>query len=443
MTRLFFFALATLTILVPGERLDAADAGPPAELTLTQGLKLALAHNPDVRAASEQFLTAEGQAMKLHAILYPIVDGQALTTPLTFYIQIQETFYSHATLPSLRLSRLDREEAFLNYRQAVIDVVFQVRQAFTAAIGAQKLAELDRQLIDQRDDAVGTAQRLFDAGRAQRSDVIPLQVLARLARQNESLAELTRQQSSLALARAIGVDLPASLKLRGDLRPDPGTDFDTARLSNEALRDREDLKILENLRLSATQQVEIDQKNAWPIVGFESNSAIQPPTFLPGSVSYDLNRNINEPQTQRQPGDTQVPLTLYANWTLFDGGNLAGQRATAQAQIASQAVAIDALKKSIPGEVASAVAAIESERATLKMLDAQMPPDEVSREADADYQAGRARLLDKINLDTDIVHRQQLRLESQIRLDLALTALDHALGRGLQTPPRSLSLSSP
>jgi outer membrane protein TolC len=442
MKRLSFF-LAAFVALAASERWRAAEVSVPSELTLSQCLNLALQHNPALRTASEGFLTAQGQAITLHAILYPTANVQALTTPVTFYIQIQETLLSHATLPSLRLSRLDREEAFLNYRQTAIDVVYQVRQAFTAALGAGRLADLNRQTIQERDDAVKTARQLFDAGKAQRSDVAQLQVLALLAHQGNALNGLNQQQSILALAQAIGVDLPASVKLRGDLRPDPGTDFDVAKLSNEALRDREDLKLLENLRLGAAEQVEIDQKNAWPIVGFESNSAIEPPTFLPGSASYDLNRNFDQPQTQRQPGNTQLPLSLYATWTIFDGGNLAGLRTTEQAKIDSQQVAIEALKRSIPGEVASAVASIASARATLSLLDAQMPAADLRHDAETEYQAGRARLLDKINLDTDIVGQQQLRLESQIRLDLALTALDHALGRGLQAPATALSLSSP
>jgi outer membrane protein TolC len=441
--KLSSLALALLLVLGSGGRAISDESAIPSELTLPQCLNLALAHNPQMRIASEQFLSAEGKSIKLHAILYPTVDAQALTTPLTFYVQIQETFYSRATLPSIRLSRLTREQAFLNYRQTLTDVVYQVRQVFTTGLGAQKLADLNRQLIEQRDAAVKTAQHLFDAGKAQRSDVLPLQVLARLARQNDALADLSRQQAALALTTVLGIDLPASVRFKGNLPKDSGADLNSGQLSAEALRDRVDLKLLENARLSATQQVEIDQKNAWPIVGFESDSAIQPPAVLPGSVGYDLNRNFDEPQTERQPGNTQLPLSLYVNWMIFDGGNLAGLKASEQAQIASQAVAIDALKRSIPGEVASAVATILSERDTLRLLDAQAPSADVRQEAETDYQAGRVRLLDKINLDTDIVRQQQLRLESQVRLSLALAALDHALGRGLEAPLKASPLSSP
>jgi outer membrane protein TolC len=418
-------------------RCHAADETVPHDLTLRQCIQIALVHNPQLRRASELFLTAEGRSIELHAILYPTVNAQGLSTPLTFYVQIQETFYSRATLPQLRLSRLTHEQAFLNYRQTVADVVFQVRQAFTNELGAREQARLSRQLIDSRDAAVETAQQLFSAGHLRKSDVLPLQVLASLARQDESLATLGEQQGTLALSQIMGVDLPDDVQLQGEIEDNGPAQFDVAALTAQALHDRQDLQLLENARLSSTQQIEIDLKDAYPTAGFESDSALQPPSpsFIPSNTgSYDLERNYDEPETQRESGDTQLPLSLYVNWQIFDGGRLAGVKVSDRAQIASQQVAVDALRRAIPGEVAEAVATIETARATLRLLHDQPAPAAVERDADTDYQAGRVRLLDKVNLQSDIVRQRQLRLASQIRLGLALATLDHALGRDLETP---------
>jgi len=423
---LLIFLLAAL-----GARAEAV----PRTLTLRQSLALALEHNPELRAASTAFLGAEGRDIQLHAILYPTINTQALSTPLIFYVQIQQTFYSRATMPQLRLSRLTHEQVFLNYRQALVDVAFQVRQAFTLALGAQQTAELARELIAKRQTAYKTSQDLFNAGHLQRSDVLPLQVLANLAEQNETLDVLNEQNSVLALAQAIGIDLPDTVKLEGSLDDHGPARLDADSLNAQALRDRQDLQLLQNAKLSADQQIQIDLKNAWPTVGFESNSAIQPPNVINGgAASYDLERNYDEPETQRIAGDTQLPISLYMDWMIFDGGYLAGVKQADKAQIASQEVAIDALKRAIPGEIASAVASIESERATLQLLGDQTPTPTVEKDAGVDYDAGRVRLLDKVNLETDIVRQRQLRLASQIRLSLALAALDHALGRGLEAP---------
>lgn len=434
MKKPFCLALLFLFLLPTAPCLRAADAV-PQELTLRQCIGLALDHNTQLRLASNQFLTAEGRSIRLHSILYPTVNAQALSTPLVFYVQIQETFYSRATLPQLRLSRLTHEQAFLNYRQALADVVFQVRQAFITGLGEREQMKLSHQLIDSRDTAVKTAQQLFSAGKLQRSDVLPLQVLASLARQSDSLNTLAAQQSILALSQVLGIDLPPGVQLKGAIEDNGPAQFDVAQLTAQALRDRQDLKLLQNARLSSTQQIEIDLKNAYPTIGFESDSAIQPPSFLPGNTgSYDLERDYDEPETQRQEGNTQLPLSLYMDWQIFDGGNLAGVKMSDRSQLASQQVAIDTLRRGIPGEVAKAVAAIETERATLRLLHEQPSSGSVERDANMDYKAGRVRLLDKVNLESDIVRQRQLRLASQIRLSLALAALDHALGRGLETP---------
>lgn len=418
-------------LLAPGARGETA----PAHLDLPRCFALALEHNPELRTASTQFLAAEGQAIKLHAILYPTVNAQALSTPLVFYVQIQQTFYSAATLPRLRLSRLTREQAFLNYRQALVDVFFQVRQAFTTALGAEAQERLAHELVESRQAAVKTSHDLFSAGDLQRSDVLPLEVLANLGQQNESLARLTRQQAVLALAQVVGIDLPADEPLEGTLEDRAPASLDPDTLGAQALQQRPDLQLLENAHLSAGQQIRIDLKNLYPEIGFESDSAIQPPSFLPGGAeSYDIERNYNEPEVQRQNGNTQLPLSLYLNWLIFDGGQLAGVKRADTAQLATQQEAIDALRRAIPGEIAAAVSVIESERATLRLLGGQTPPGQVEKDAAVEYRAGHVRLLDKVNLETDIVLQRQLRLASQIRLSLALAALDHALGRGLEAP---------
>jgi outer membrane protein TolC len=414
--------------------LGAAETPIPHELTLRQCIEIALVHNPQLRLASEQFLAAEGRSIQLHAILYPTVDTQVISTPLIFYVQIQETFYSRATLPQLRLSRLTHEQAVLNYRQTLTDVIYQVRQAFTAELGASAQAALSRELIDSRDDAVKTAQQLFSAGRLRKSDVLPLQVLASLARQSDSVAALAVQQSAVSLSQVLGVDLPADEKFQGMIEDAVPAQLDVTQLTTQALRDRPDLQMLINAHLSSTQQIQIDLKNAYPTVGFNSDSTIQPAAipFLPSN--YDLEQNYQEPETQREFGDTQLPLTLYFDWQIFDGGQLAGVKKSDRAQMASQQVAIDALRRSIPGEVAATVALIETESATLRLLHDQPATADVERNAQTDYMADRVRLLDKVNLESDIMQQRQLRLASQIRLSLALAALDHALGRGLEAP---------
>jgi len=421
-------------VSIHGNQASSSNASEsPQKVSLQQCLQTALEHNSELRAASVQFLATEGRVIKLRAILYPTLNAQAISTPLTFYVQFQQTVYSHATFPQLKLSRLSQNQAFINYSQALSDVVFQVRQAFTNTLGAMRRAKLLQEYADRQVVTLSSAQQLFDAGKIEKSVVLSIQVKGNLATQRRDAAELEYTQAKLALDNLLGQELPKNARLVGDFIKDTPSKLDMDELTDDALRNRPDLKLLESLQLSSEQQIEIHQKNAYPVVGISSNSALQPPAFGP-TGSFDLERNYNEPSIQRQEGNTQLPVSLYTSWQIFDGGNLEGIKISDRAQLASREVALDQLKRSISGEIAAAVTVITSERETLRMLDAQVSPEELRHSAELDYEAGRVRQLDKVNLEDGILQQQQLHLDSEIRLNLAMAALDHALGRGLETP---------
>jgi outer membrane protein TolC len=338
-----------LTLLAGLSALPAA--APARDVTLADCLRIAIDHNAQIRIASLQSLAAEGAAIRLHAILYPTANAQALSAPTTFYLQINQVFYSRATFPQLRLSHLVREQAVINYRQTLDDVLFQVRQAFYNALGARRGLELLQTYAATQSRQLATAQQLFQAGQLEKSAVLGVQVSGNLIAQNQSNARLSVSQTLLALDNLLGQELPDDARLVGELAPKIPARLDPATLTGEALRDRPDLQALESVRLSQNQQILVDLKNAFPTAGFESNSAFQPPGF--GATSgFDLERNYNEPEVERQEGNAQLPLSLYLNWIIFDGGNLAGIRASDQAQLESQDIAIAALRHSIPGEIA-------------------------------------------------------------------------------------------
>ncbi len=97
------FRVALLALLLSAAAVRAAE---PPSLTLRQCLQTALDHNPQISLASLQFLDTEGKVLRLHAILYPTLNAQALTAPTVLYVQVNQVFYSRATFPQLRLSRL-------------------------------------------------------------------------------------------------------------------------------------------------------------------------------------------------------------------------------------------------------------------------------------------------------------------------------------------------
>ena len=399
-------ALLLSLLLIVGAR----GATTPPSLDLPRCFALALEHNPELRTASTQFLAAEGQAIKLHAILYPSIQAQALSTPLVLYVQIQQTFYSAATLPRLRLSRLTRDEAFLNYRQALVDVFFQVRQAFTAALGAGEQERAAHELVESRQAAVKTGDELFHAGHLQRSDVLPLEVLANLAHEKEALLRLDRQQAVLALAQVLGVDLPADEPLTGTLEDNGPARLDLAALDAQALQDRLDLQLLENARLSAAQQIRIDLKNTLPARSDSSPTrpSSRPPFFPVGAGSpLILERNYSGTRDcSARSGNTQLAGSPFISTgssstaaSLPASGRPTNRATRHPAGGGRRATALHSRARLPPP-----LSIIQAERETLAPARRTKPRSaSVERDATVDYQAGRVRLLDKVNLETDIV----------------------------------------
>ena len=412
----------------PAEAVSESSAPSPPTSTLAQCVAIAIEHNADLGRASTQFLAARGVAVKLHAILYPTMTTQVLSTPLLMYIQIQEIFYSHGTLPQLRISRLTKDEAMINYRQTLSDVVFQVRQAYLIALVARKQEELLQKLWESKVSGAKAAQQLFEGGQLPKSAVIYMQVQGDLAKQNLASLDLSSTQARLSLETIMGESLPESARLTGEFATEAPPNLDVKDLTETALRDREDLKMLESLQLSAEQQIAVDMKAVYPQAGFVSDSAFQAPA-LAYDKNFDAQVNYNEPATERKAGNTQLPLSLYANWQIFDGGAAIGQKKSDKAAMVSRDVAMAELRQSISTEVARAVADIISGRDRLKELNAEPAPEDLRQLSELEFQAGRLRQIDKFNLENDIYQQEQSRLLSEYELSAATAALDHALGR--------------
>jgi outer membrane protein TolC len=440
MNAVLFSACALLAALptLGAPATSSAPAAPAPELSLSDCLRIALNHNAELQIAAQQFTDARGRTIELHAILYPTANAQALLDPTEIFIQLNQVIYSRATFPQLRISRLAQDAAIANYQQTLVDVVFNVRQAFFTALGAERQLELVRTYLQGQSKALSSAQQLFEAGKIDRAAVLSVQVTGNLTVRRENTSLLSVTQARFALDNLLGQELPPQGRLVGDLDPQVPAKLDPAQLTVEALRDRADLKLLENLHLSQAQQILVDLKNAYPTVGAESDSAFQAPAlpFLP-STGFDLERNYNEPEVERQAGNSQLPFSLYVSWLVLDGGNRTGIHASDQARLETQQIAIDSLRRSIPGEIAAAVSAIKAEQATLQNLDAETSPADLQHSAEVDYNAGLIRQLDLVNLESELLAVKQAHLASQVRLSLAVAALDHALGRGLQVKTTS------
>ena len=301
--------LPALLLIVQGnlaaEAVPAPDPVGPA-FTLQRCLSLALEHNPGLQIASTQFLAAEGRVIQLHAILYPKLNVEAITFPAIVYVQFQQTLYDRSIFPQLALCKLTRNQASINYRQILTDVLFQVRQKFSVLLVQQEAIRLRQQYVDRAQSELDSGNLLFKSGDLQQADLSRMKVRRENIKQRLNFARQALIDSQTDMESLIGEKLPDDARFVGKLGTEAPPDLPLDKLIAEALRNRSDLSLLESEKLSLDQQIQIDTRQAWPTAGFTSFSTIQtprsapPPGTIPSAITASRKRSART-ETRRSP----------------------------------------------------------------------------------------------------------------------------------------------
>jgi outer membrane protein TolC len=406
---------------------------PGRVLDLQTCVEFAVVGNSEVRQASQAFADAEGKAIGFRAVVYPTAQVQAISTPPTFYLQLEQVLVDRSIGPRLELARLARKEAALHYQNAIARAIFRTRQAFVLALAQEaKVAVLEAHLV-RADGFITQGRQLFEAGRIQRADVARMEVRAGLVRQQLEAARTLRHQALLELGEAMGRGGAEGVRLSGTLGEEQVPGLDVAALAAQALETRPDLRFLRHEQLTRGQQLLLSTQSLYPRLALTSKPVFQPVSL---GEDFDINRNDNEPSIRREEGNSQLPVGVQLTWSFFDGGRSLGQRQSAEARLASQGETVAALEAAIPGEIQRTVAALEAARTNLEFL--VLPPtvEQLRSTAEADYESGRIRLLDKAQADDFILARQQSVVEARLAYSLSAAALDFTLGRIVQFSAR-------
>jgi outer membrane protein TolC len=439
--RSFLCAGVGLTLLAGGQALDTEKKTPEAtpqpgyivvsSMTLLNCLESAVQGNPDIRQASAGFQNAEGQAVGLRAILYPTLKTQAISTPPTINVQLEQVLYDRAIAPQLELARLSQEGAVIRYQASLNRVFFQIRQVFALALARQSSVVLLEDYLGYYTKARRSAAGLYEAGKLKKVALSRLDVKINLAREQLETARSSYRQNLLELSRLLGRDLPEITRLAGKLGEDDIPELDAEKLIQEALLKRQDYQYLKLKKREETQQVLLATESLYPRLALGSNATFQLAS-LGGAADYNFGRNDNEPGAQRQEGNTQIPLGVQLTWNFFDGNRSQGIKQSAQARLVNQEEALSALERAIPGEVVRTVTMLQAARSNLETLITAPRPDQLREVAELDFNAGRLRLLDKALVEDAILDQEQKILEQRLTFSLSAAALDFSLGNAVQ-----------
>jgi outer membrane protein TolC len=396
-------------------------------MSLEDCLKVMVLSNPEIRLGTAGFQNAEGKTLGFRSILWPSAKVQGISTPPTFFIEVEQVLYDRSVMPRLELGRLTEAQARVTYQAAVARAFFQTRQWFAVVLARQKTIALLETYLERSGADLATARSLFEAGKLQQSDVSRLSVKINRIRLQLQEEKSLRQSALLELSRHVGRELPVATVLQGSLGEEVFPDAEAKVLVRHALEHRADYLHLRGLERESEQQILLSTRELYPRLSAGTKSTVQA-LSLGGSADLDISRNDSEPGAQRAGGNTQIPLSLYLSWTFFDGQRSQGLQTSEQARLVSHQVAREALERAIPGEISSTLAGLRGARENLETLIVGSASEQLRSVADLDYQAGRIRLSDKSEAEDLVLKRELEIIEARLSYSLQSAVLDFSLG---------------
>jgi outer membrane protein len=418
---------ATAALLLASAPARAAAPNPAGEegpLTLDQAVAVALAHQPQLRAARAQTRAARARVDQATAPLLPqataLADysraggagaaaGDAWSAGVAGSQLLFDFGSSWLSRSAARSSARGQEESERDVAQAVL---LGVRSAWFTAAAARDLVAVARETVANREAHLVQIQGFVEVGTrpeidlAQaRSDLASARVL--LINQTNALAtSLARLNQAMGVAAGTDYELAATA-----FPPVPGEEGPLEPLVAEALARRPDLAALEHDREAQRATV----RSLW--ASFAPSLAVTGRYGGSGAAPGELTESWS------------AGLTL--TWPLLSGGRTRGQVREADATLDVLGAQADSARLDVRLAVEQAWLSVKSAKASVEATaDALANARERLRLAEARYQAG---LGSGIELDdAQVAETTAAAQQVQARFDLATARaqLGRALGRG-------------
>ena len=382
--------LCTACSLVSG----AAAAAPPGTtapggitvLTLTDAVKLALAHNPDSLSTDEDVRAASGALVQAHALPNPSAFLYVLGNRISpFDSPVPNQYGLTWTIPigGKRAAGISAARAALDAATATRagsrhQLAFDVESAYVAVLLDQSqldFAHQDQAAIHQ---ALDVNEIRAKDGKIAFNDVLKLRIQARGTDDTVRQDELQLASDRADLARLVGADqLAPGFQLAGSLAPPAAPPQLTPdALLAQALANRGDYRALEASERSAAAAVSQARRQPIPDLGVLADY-----DRVPGSAgAYDL----------------EVSATI----PLFDRN--AGNVTQAEAARRKAHLATESLRNQLRADAEKAVRTLQTSQARLAVYDKELLSEaqeslDISRHA---YEAGHGTLLDYLDAES-------------------------------------------
>ncbi|MGA2262782.1 MAG: TolC family protein [Acidobacteriota bacterium] len=436
-----FFTSAILAALGSSMALGQS---PPATLTLSDAVRLALERNPEVLVAREQLEELKGKITEVRADAYPQVTlqgyGLRLRDPSILnsasFDKLPDEFRSALVPTSANLfdvgltvtqplytagkvgtaiklaveGQREKEAALEAVRQRV---AFRVFQAFHDLLLAQANLEVVRETYWQREKHLEQVRSRFALGVATETDVLRSQVNLANTEPERIRAENTLRLARATLNNLIVADLDAPTQIEGNLAYRPWALPPAAELQAQALEVRPEILVARRLVQEAR------------LLGSLARADNKLRVDMEGRYGY----NIRDPKNLFNQDFNRWNITFNFKLPFYDGGRKAGQVVQADSRRRAAEQNLAQLENNVKLEIKAASDDLQSSAEAIAAARLNVSQAEkVLEMMQANYQYGAATTLDVFDSQTALTVARNAEINATYQYQVAKGRLRLAAG---------------
>jgi len=439
----FFFFVTVCAILLLAEQTIAervTNNFPHQPISLADAVNMALTQNPNIRRAQKDLEASQGVVIQTRAIAMPKLritgdydakqtsdvdiintNGFNLGSAQNWDSQIrvvQSLYEGGRIASSLRVAKLTKEQAMLNYQTAVANTVLDVQVGYFDVLVAEQYIVVQEASVELLRQELADTNRRYDAGTVPRFNVLRAEVELANAQPKLIRARNAFRIAKNNLANLLGFNVPRDalenipLNLSGKLEAIPYA-MELSRAIALALERRTELGALrraESLRKEDIVSARASYKpSLQAYAGYEGHNSI-----LQNELNTDLHGWI---------------AGVQLSWDIFDGGLAYGRIKQARALHEKAGVELEDAGRRIELEVRTAFSNFREADEVLKSQEKVVEEgEEALRLAKARNDAGTATQLDVLSAQTALTEARTTQVQALHDYAVARARLERAVG---------------
>jgi outer membrane protein TolC len=388
-------------------------------LTLSDCLKIAHQHNPELLTYRESLIALQHKEKSLFKEMLPDVSAswsgkevyENYTDSYVASVSInQSLFQGKRAFTSWKMSILDTKFASLDLIRQYQSMTYRVKTAWYELLKTKALLEESNQSLERLKQHASNAEHFFKEGWIWRTDVLEAQVKVARGEQAKIVAENNVARAIARLNILMHRDVNATISVQDELSWSPHEwSFDKAK--DCALKNRPDLI-----------QAQLDLKKNQHLLTIERSS------FYP-NISAQASWKRSDRNLDMHTGVEDLAAQVTASWSIWEWGKTVESVAAAKSNIQKSKLSIQKTKDQLLLEIQEAWLSLQESEKKVNVL------EQALAQGEENYRVNIIRYRERLGTAKDVLDAQDLLTSTRESYITALAAylsslasLDYSVG---------------